>query len=176
MYRTPKLTRTTKLLSANGYRLVARNGRKRTYKHDDNADGSFLLALSYSLRYAGWQADDSVPPLYRMPSAGLMIEIELGGADTAGHYLHLIDTRGEPDRPGPVRAFDRVSEAMAAAFGFLRQDEEKARVRLRAPWSSKMKLVLGVSVALLLFGSGLWASLSGGSLSQNTGAWVSHSR
>jgi hypothetical protein len=40
----------------------------------------------------------------------------------------------------------------------------------------QMKLVLGVSVALLLFGSGVWASLSVGSLSQNTGAWVSHSR
>ena len=39
-----------------------------------------------------------------------------------------------------------------------------------------MKTVLGVSVALLLLGSGVWASLSGGSLSQNTGAWVSHSR
>jgi hypothetical protein len=40
----------------------------------------------------------------------------------------------------------------------------------------QMKLVLGVSVALLLFGSAVWASLSVGSLSQNTGAWVSHSR
>ena len=40
----------------------------------------------------------------------------------------------------------------------------------------QMKFVLGVSVALLLFGSGVWASLSVGSLSQNTGAWVSHSR
>jgi hypothetical protein len=39
-----------------------------------------------------------------------------------------------------------------------------------------MKLVLGVIVALLLFGSGVWASLSVSSLSQNTGAWVSHSR
>jgi hypothetical protein len=40
----------------------------------------------------------------------------------------------------------------------------------------KMKQVLGVSIALLLFGSGVWANLSVGSLSQNTGAWVSHSR
>jgi hypothetical protein len=43
-------------------------------------------------------------------------------------------------------------------------------------WSFKMKQVLGVSVALLLFGSGVWANLSVGSLSQNTGAWVSLSR
>ena len=39
-----------------------------------------------------------------------------------------------------------------------------------------MKLVLGVSVVLLLLGSGVWASLSVGSLSQNTDAWVAHSR
>jgi hypothetical protein len=39
-----------------------------------------------------------------------------------------------------------------------------------------MKLVIGVSVAFLLFGSGVWANLGVGSLSQNTGAWVSHSR
>ena len=29
-------------------------------------------------------------------------------------------------------------------------------------------------LALLLFGSGMWANVSGGSLSQNKGAWVSH--
>ena len=87
--------------------------------HDDNPDGPFLLALSHSLQYAGWQADDAVPPVYRLPSAGLMIEIEPGGADTSGHYLHLIDIRGERDRPGPVRAaFDRVREAMSSALGF----------------------------------------------------------
>jgi hypothetical protein len=39
-----------------------------------------------------------------------------------------------------------------------------------------MKQVLGVSIALLLLGSGVWANLSVGSLSQDTGAWISHSR
>ncbi|SHG40582.1 hypothetical protein SAMN05444169_2271 [Bradyrhizobium erythrophlei] len=39
-----------------------------------------------------------------------------------------------------------------------------------------MKQVLGVGIALLLLGSGVWANLGVGSLSQNTGAWVSHSR
>jgi hypothetical protein len=37
-----------------------------------------------------------------------------------------------------------------------------------------MKQILGLSIALLLFGSGIWANLGGGSLSQNNGAWVSH--
>jgi hypothetical protein len=42
------------------------------------------------------------------------------------------------------------------------------------PRSLEMKQILGLSVALLLFGSGIWANVSGGSLSQNKGAWVTH--
>jgi hypothetical protein len=37
-----------------------------------------------------------------------------------------------------------------------------------------MKQILGMSLALLLFGSGIWANVGGGSLSQNKGAWVSY--
>jgi hypothetical protein len=39
-----------------------------------------------------------------------------------------------------------------------------------------MKQMLGLGVALLLFGSGVWANVAGGgsSLSQNRSAWVSH--
>lgn len=87
--------KTKALLIADGYRLVddaaAQHGRL-TFQHDDNADRPFLLALSHALRYAGWQADDAVPPVYRLPGTRLMIEIEPGGADTSGHYLHLIQT------------------------------------------------------------------------------------
>jgi len=37
-----------------------------------------------------------------------------------------------------------------------------------------MKQMLGLGVALLLFGSGVWANVDGGSLSQNRGAWAFH--
>jgi len=37
-----------------------------------------------------------------------------------------------------------------------------------------MMQVLVVSVALLLFASGVLANIGGGSLYQNTGAWMSH--
>jgi len=38
-----------------------------------------------------------------------------------------------------------------------------------------MTQILGLSLALLLFGSGIWANVSGGGpLTQNKGAWVSH--
>jgi hypothetical protein len=38
----------------------------------------------------------------------------------------------------------------------------------------EMIKILLVSLAFILFGSGVWANVSGGSLSQNRGAWVSH--
>ena len=41
-------------------------------------------------------------------------------------------------------------------------------------WSLQMTQVLVVTVSLLLFACGVWANIGGGSLSQNTGAWVSH--
>jgi hypothetical protein len=34
--------------------------------------------------------------------------------------------------------------------------------------------ILGLSLALLLFGSGIWANVSDGSLSLYKGAWASH--
>jgi hypothetical protein len=37
-----------------------------------------------------------------------------------------------------------------------------------------MKQLIGLTVALLLFGSGVWANVGGGSLSQHTGAWVAN--
>jgi hypothetical protein len=37
-----------------------------------------------------------------------------------------------------------------------------------------MTQILGLSLAVLLFGSGIWANVCGGSLSQDRGAWVSH--
>jgi hypothetical protein len=38
------------------------------------------------------------------------------------------------------------------------------------------KQLFGPSVVMLLFGSGVWANVADGSLSQNKGAWVSHVR
>jgi len=39
----------------------------------------------------------------------------------------------------------------------------------------EMKPILGLSLALLLFGSGIWATVGGGGpLSQHKGAWVSY--
>lgn len=40
--------------------------------------------------------------------------------------------------------------------------------------SSAMTQIFGLTLALLLLGSGIWANVGGGSLSQNKGAWVSY--
>jgi hypothetical protein len=37
-----------------------------------------------------------------------------------------------------------------------------------------MTQILVLTVALLLFGGGVWANVDGNSLSQSRGAWVSH--
>lgn len=80
-----------RLIIAHGYRLTERASSGRlTFLNDDDADRPFLLALSHTLRYAGWQADDAMPPVYRLPGTPFIIEIEPGGAGTSGHYLHLI--------------------------------------------------------------------------------------
>jgi hypothetical protein len=57
--------------------------------------------------------------------------------------------------------------------------EQFGQIAVVSPaWSLEMNWtwlqVLGLSVALLLLGSGVWANIGGGSLSQNKGAWVSH--
>jgi hypothetical protein len=41
-------------------------------------------------------------------------------------------------------------------------------------WSLGMTQILVLTVALLLFGGGVWANVDGNSLSQSRGAWVSH--
>ncbi|MFX6933853.1 hypothetical protein ABTH55_18740, partial [Acinetobacter baumannii] len=76
--------RLTDLLVSQGYKLVEDAGVEHgrlTFLHDDGADRPVLLALSHSLRYAGWRAEPTVPPAFRLPGTNHVIEIEPGGAD-----------------------------------------------------------------------------------------------
>jgi len=79
------------LLFSEGYRLTEdawqADGR-RTYLHDDNADRSFVTGLARVLRAHGWVTDDTVLRAFRNCATGELIEIEPGGADTSGHFLH----------------------------------------------------------------------------------------
>jgi hypothetical protein len=59
-------------------------------------------------------------------------------------------------------------------IGTIREEHFRYKGIVGPVRSLKMMKMLGLSVALLLFGSGIWANVSTGSLSQNTGAWASH--
>lgn len=75
-----------------GYRLIddawAANGRL-TYIHDDDADKSHLSQLKSTLGRVGWQINSD--KLRSFFSGDEEIEIEPGGADVSGHFLHHLD-------------------------------------------------------------------------------------
>lgn len=89
------LSRTEALLNEEGYRLVAdawQDLGRRTYLHDEDSDRNFLKRMTVVLRIAGWQTN---PNKLRSFCHQEIYEIELepGGADVSGHFLHLIDLR-----------------------------------------------------------------------------------
>ena len=74
-----------------GYRLVddswSTDGRK-TYAHDDDADRVFLTDLEMTLAVYGWKKNARKLRTFLNESTGELIEIEPGGAETSGHFLH----------------------------------------------------------------------------------------
>jgi hypothetical protein len=79
--------------------------------------------------------------------------------------------------PGAVRS-KAVVKSLLVQRGFPSMEQFGHMGVVSPAWSLEMNWtwlqVLGLSVALLLLGSGVWANIGGGSLSQNKGAWVSH--
>ena len=88
MIRSPSLQ---DLIVSQRYRLAddawERNGR-RTYLHDENADRSFLEQLRSILLVFEWKADRKRLRTFGHSGSGEGIEIEPGGSDTSGHFLH----------------------------------------------------------------------------------------
>ena len=79
------------LLFASGYRLVedawATDGR-RTYRHDDDANRAYITGLGIVLKASGWKMDQQRLRSFVRSESSEVIEIEPGGADTSGHFLH----------------------------------------------------------------------------------------
>jgi hypothetical protein len=75
---------------------------------------------------------------------------------------------------GPLQRRQNQKNMSAAANRTTRQEHFAHRWIETPTWSFEMKQVLGLTVALLLFGSGVWANVGGGSLSQHRGAWAVH--
>ncbi len=60
---------------------------RRTYINDDNATRAYLVTLTNILGRQGWYKNQYVLRTYNHAN-GETIEIEPGGADCSGHYLH----------------------------------------------------------------------------------------
>ena len=82
---------TTDFLVRQGYKLIddawSEDGR-RTYIHDDDATREFIASLTNVLRSAGWVTHPNILRAFRHPVSGEVIEIEPGGPDTSGHFVH----------------------------------------------------------------------------------------
>jgi hypothetical protein len=76
-----------------GYKLVEDSwtveGRK-TYVSDEDTDREFLTDLQRTLAEYGWDKHKTRLRLFSNSHTGELIEIEPGGADTSGHFLHYL--------------------------------------------------------------------------------------
>jgi hypothetical protein len=79
------------MLIQQGYKLVddawENNGRK-TYSHDSDASGTQIANLKMRLGSAGWVKDKNSLWVFRQPLTDEIIELEPGGSETSGHFLH----------------------------------------------------------------------------------------
>lgn len=83
------------VLTQFGYRLVedawAENGR-RTFLSDEDADRELLKDLGAVLAEYGWTKHPNMLRAFNNTATGELLEIEIGGPDTSGHFLHHIKT------------------------------------------------------------------------------------
>ena len=79
-----------------GYRVVedswGADGRL-TFIHDDEADRSHLAGLRSILARVGWTTDGNKLRSFVNAARDEEIEVEPGGSDVSGHFLHHIKTR-----------------------------------------------------------------------------------
>lgn len=81
------------ILLQQGYKLVDDawndNGRK-TYSHDNDASGTQIANLTMALGSGGWARDRNALWVFRQPLTDEILELEPGGSDTSGHFLHYM--------------------------------------------------------------------------------------
>ena len=82
-----------------GYKLIDDAWRahgRLTYIHDDDADRQYLGSLGRTIRVAGWVSSPDQLRTFRHPTTNEIIEIEPGGSETNGHFLHLMKPNQSP--------------------------------------------------------------------------------
>ncbi len=81
------------LFEAEDYKLIDdawdEHGRL-TFIHDDDADRPHLKRIARALQCAGWEKSKTELRTFRHPASGEIVEVEPGGSDTSGHFLHYM--------------------------------------------------------------------------------------
>jgi hypothetical protein len=83
------------LLIQQGYKLIDdawTANRRLTYGHNDDANREFITNLAKVLQSAGWHPHPTYLRAFchQMVADGI-IEIEPGGSETSGHFLHYMN-------------------------------------------------------------------------------------
>jgi len=84
------------LLVSQGYWLTDDSWKKhsrRTYIHDDDASREYIMKLANVLANSGWEIHPTVLRAFLHVSRKEMLEPELGGSGTTGHFLHHMKIR-----------------------------------------------------------------------------------
>jgi hypothetical protein len=85
------VSQTHDLLVAEGYKLIEdawKASGRRTYLHDDDASRAYIKALARVLHSAGWQTNFDKLRTFCYSDLKHEIELESGGSDVTGHFLH----------------------------------------------------------------------------------------
>jgi len=62
--------------------------------HNEDASRTQIANLKNSLGSAGWERDTNALWVFRQRKTGEMLEMEPGGAETSGHFLHHMKSFG----------------------------------------------------------------------------------
>ena len=85
---------THSLLVSQGYKFIddawSEHGR-RTYLHVEDATRLYVADLARTLRSKGWEIDRTKLRSFRHSTTDEIIELEPGGSETTGHFLHHME-------------------------------------------------------------------------------------
>jgi hypothetical protein len=90
------------VLESHGYRIIDDAWEEyghRTYIHDDDASRAYVTAFARILGSAGWERERAKMREFVHPGTGEIIELDPGGSETSGHFLHYLNQIEEPKHP-----------------------------------------------------------------------------
>jgi hypothetical protein len=64
--------------------------RSSPYPHDDAADQAYLKKLAQQLAASGWERAKRKLRTFHHTASQYEIELEPGGSETSGHFLHFM--------------------------------------------------------------------------------------